>query len=224
MKTRRLTPEILDELPADNPEAIRSRRDLRLINSLMGNYRMIRRAILAQSEMTHWVELGAGAGSLADSFDSESRQKFKVCGVDLGPRPENWPNHWNWYQGDLFAFLEGEKKDSGSPECRGVIANLFLHHFSDDQLIRLGKILRQNYSRILAVEPVRRRRHCRMGALLHPFVNRVTRHDMRVSIEAGFRGGELAAILIGGDDEWDFRLRETWIGSHFLSAERRTGL
>jgi hypothetical protein len=38
---RQVLPEILDHLPADDPEAIGSRRDLRRINFLMGNKRWI---------------------------------------------------------------------------------------------------------------------------------------------------------------------------------------
>ena len=38
---REVEPEILDGLPAGHPDAIRSRRDLRLVNALMGNQRWI---------------------------------------------------------------------------------------------------------------------------------------------------------------------------------------
>ena len=41
MKPRVVIPELLDHLPADEPEALRSRRDLRRVNWLMGNERWL---------------------------------------------------------------------------------------------------------------------------------------------------------------------------------------
>ena len=45
MLKRTVIPELLDHLPADDPHAMRSRRDLRRINFLMGNERWIRRTL-----------------------------------------------------------------------------------------------------------------------------------------------------------------------------------
>ena len=42
---RVVKPEILDELDGSDPRAIRSRRDLRFINLLMGNERWIQRSV-----------------------------------------------------------------------------------------------------------------------------------------------------------------------------------
>ena len=42
---RSLQAELLDELPADDPRAVGSRRDLRRINALMGNARLMARAV-----------------------------------------------------------------------------------------------------------------------------------------------------------------------------------
>ncbi|OYU98743.1 MAG: hypothetical protein CFE26_27060, partial [Verrucomicrobiales bacterium VVV1] len=42
---RQLVPELLDALPAADPAAVHSRRDLRRINALMGNTRWFRRTL-----------------------------------------------------------------------------------------------------------------------------------------------------------------------------------
>src|SRR5437867_1950832 len=60
---RRVEPEFLDELPASDPRAIRSRRDLRCLNAWMGNTQIMARAL--RSGFPHeppqrLVELGAG--------------------------------------------------------------------------------------------------------------------------------------------------------------------
>ena len=63
---RIVQPELLDELPPDDPRAVRSRRDLRRINAWMRNH-----AIMARALQTGWnghapkqiTELGAGDGN-----------------------------------------------------------------------------------------------------------------------------------------------------------------
>ena len=45
MHARRLEREWLDELPADDPRARRSRADLRRINAIMGNARIVASAL-----------------------------------------------------------------------------------------------------------------------------------------------------------------------------------
>src|SRR5688500_11559643 len=69
---RIVEPEILDELPAEAPEAQRSRGDLVRVNALMGHAHLIRRAL--PDNVTHVVDLGAGDGTLL----------LKVLGRDAG--------------------------------------------------------------------------------------------------------------------------------------------
>ncbi|MDA0812577.1 MAG: hypothetical protein O3C21_09350, partial [Verrucomicrobia bacterium] len=63
---RVVIPEILDSLAAADPEAIRSRADLRMINFLMGNERWILRQLRNHPEAARKgvVEIGAGEGDL----------------------------------------------------------------------------------------------------------------------------------------------------------------
>ena len=73
---RQLTPELLDELPADDPRAVHSRGDLRRVNRLMGNADIMARALLdlpggtgpsglvgQAPALLSVVELGAGDGT-----------------------------------------------------------------------------------------------------------------------------------------------------------------
>ena len=61
-------------------------------------------------------------------------------------------------------------------------------------------------------EPWRSRWALLQGRLLWPFLGRVTRHDMAVSIRAGFRRGELPALL-GLGDEWTVQEQCTRLGA-----------
>ena len=109
------------------------------------------------------------------------REKGKVIGLDLQTAPPGLEDEWIF--GDLFETLE-------EAEGNTVVANLILHHFQDDALRELGELLRKR-RRLVMVEPWRSRVALAEGYALWPLVNQVTRHDMMVSIRAGFRRGEL---------------------------------
>ena len=177
-----MKPEILDALPADNPEAVRSRRDLRLINFFMGNERWIKRRV-AGLEPRHLTELGAGEGHLCRALAKGS----EVTAYDLAPRPDSAGEEVTWVQGDLFEHLDGLEGD-----C--LVACLFLHHFEAAELERLAAAV-AGFPYLIFCEPHRSRFAHMLGLTAWPFVNRVTRHDMHVSITAGFRRGELPGLF-----------------------------
>jgi hypothetical protein len=92
---RVVEPEILDGLPANDPEARRSRRDLRLLNVLMGNERWLARQVAAHPEAAARgvVEAGAGTGSAGGpdggAVFRSRRWTWRRARSDL-PDPVNW--------------------------------------------------------------------------------------------------------------------------------------
>lgn len=206
---RKLTPELLDHLPHDDPGALRSRRDLRRINRFMGNEGWITSVI--PKHANHITEIGAGDGHLI--FDvAQQRPDAEITAYDLAPRPTHLPHSVNWIQGDLF---------SQTPPSHGgtLIANLFLHHFTDTQLHEFGEWMR-NFQTIIINEPLRARLPMLLGKIAAPFAHPITRHDMRVSIEAGFAPGELAKILELAKHGYHFREMTDWRGAIRVLASR----
>lgn len=199
---RQVVPEILDSLAGDDPGALRSRRDLRLINFLMGNERWI----LKQNYSGEVIELGAGEGQLTRKIAARGQ----VVGLDFQERPDGLDVPW--LAGDLFQIL---------PEVEGetIVANLVLHHFRDNQLAQLGKLIRERRS-LIAVEPWRSRISLAEGYALWPLINHITKHDMMVSIRAGFRNGELRKLLDLGD-EWEWKEEVSLLGGLRVLAWRR---
>lgn len=191
MKQRVLEPELLDSLPHDDPGAIQSRADLLKVNWIMGNHAWMLRMLRRERQSgEHICELGAGDGALSRKIIQSGLcdpQDFHA--VDLAPQQPNWPDNASWHRGDLFA--------SELPECEILIANLFLHHFTSEQLAELGKRLPSCTRLILAAEPARYRVHQITGGLVARALRMhfVTRYDMRVSIRAGFRADELPRAL-----------------------------
>ena len=220
MNARTVTPEWLDELPVDDPAAERSRRDLQRVNAWMGNARLIARQ-LAGTSATELVELGAGDGTLllqiarrlpARHATLVDRQTLLAESVASEFRALGWSvvavpaDAGNWL--------------AAAAPCAGrvIVANLFLHHFADEPLRRLLALIEARAGQFVACEPARTTL-ARIGAELLPLIgcNRVTRHDARISVAAGFTGHELSALWPGGA-EW--RLHETRAGlfSHLFVA------
>ena len=206
---RKLTPELLDHLPHDDPGAMRSRRDLRRINRFMGNETWITSVIPKRAN--HITEIGAGDGHLISKL-SQQRPEVEITAYDLAPRPAHLPHSVKWIEGDLF---------SQEPPSHGgtLIANLFLHHFTDTQLETLGEWIR-NFQTIIINEPLRSRLPMLLGKIAAPFVHPITRHDMHVSIEAGFAPGELAKTLKLEEEGFKFREMTDWRGAIRVLASR----
>lgn len=209
MVKREVLPEILDELSDDDARAMRSRRDLRLVNALMGNERWIE-SVVRQESSSDWklAELGAGRGELLARLARDGRE---CRGYDLVPRPAGLGESIAWEQGDFLETL-----DRNAAEV--VVGSLILHHFEEGALRGLGSILKSRRLLVFA-EPLRSRLALAEGYTLFPLVNDVTRHDMITSIWAGFRRGELAEKLALGPN-WQWREEVTLRGGVRSLARR----
>jgi len=234
---RKVERELLDELPPSDDRAIGSRRDLQRANAWMLHARIVARiltgAFVGQPPRSI-VEWGAGDGTqllrLAKSI-SPRWKPLRVVLVDRQPSmsPEteaefkalSWPVEF--LEMDVFDWLQRHNKE----HIELIIANLFLHHFTEDQLRRLlGQAARQTGC-FVACEP-RRATFSLCGVALLGVIgcNEVTRHDGRISVHAGFAKSELSELWPVGND-WRLMEREAGPFSHcFLAqrvAERRSG-
>ncbi len=212
MKTRIVEPEILDNLPHDDPAARRSRSDLRRINCLMGNDRWVLATLanISIKSASMICEIGAGDGVLVEKIQRRFPNS-RVTACDLVPRPTGIQSSIDWRSGDLF--------HQAPPSGGTLVANLFLHHFEGEQLHRLGNLC-DGFDVLIFNEPDRSAIAALLGTLLHPFVNHVTRHDMQTSIRAGFRTGEIADLLGLDPSLWRIRETSTWRGARRVLAWR----
>lgn len=227
---RQLEPEILDELAAEDPRAVRSRKDLQRVNWFMGNVGYIARALVANCDASpkRILELGAGDGTLLLKVSEQLAEKWKgPIDAYLLDRQDivseqtkrrfgeiGWTAHH--LNADLLDWI-----DSAEPRhWDAVLCNLFAHHFSEDVLRRLFRGLARTTDLFIACEPWRNR----FAPKAAPFLgllgcSAVTRHDARVSIKAGFRDAELSNLW---PKENGFMLTERRAGlfSHLFVARR----
>jgi Methyltransferase domain len=226
MINRNVQPELLDASPPDDPGAVRSRRDLRRVNAWMHNHTIMARALknnfgsLVPERIT---ELGAGDGHFLLRVAQKLSPSWPDVNVTLLDRQKNVSD------GTLASFsslgwraeiVVADVFDWPPAPTQFVIANLFLHHFEDEQLTELLRVISQRAKLFVAIEPQRFRYAFPCGQLLWLIgCNYVTRHDATVSIRAGFLGYELSTLW---PDKKNWRLTERRAGlfSHLFIAQK----
>lgn len=227
---RRVEAETLDHLPEDDPRAVRSRRDLRRVNRIVGNLQIVDSLLNASllRAPLHIAELGAGDGSLllrlakrractwpsvtltlVDRQDLVSAQT-RAAFADFG-----WTVRVTAM--DVFVWLERENH----LRYDAVVANLFVHHFEGAALSRLLRGIAQITDCFIACEP-RRTQVALLGSRLVGAIgaNEVTRHDAVLSVRAGFRDRELSACW-PGNRGWQLSETDARLFSHTFAAVRR---
>jgi len=222
---RRIEPEWLDELPPGDPRALRSRRDLRRLNFIMGNAGILRRQLLPhQPQPASIVELGAGDGSFMLALLRRLKPlPAQIILVDRQPSIAD--STWQalaalgctveCVTADVFDWLaDAENADV-------IVCNLFLHHLPPPVLAALLAGCAEKTSLFLACEPARHRLALVSSHLLGLIgCNDVTRHDAVVSVHAGFIGRELSELWTN-QPAWRLKEHGAGLFSHTFTARRR---
>ena len=227
---RRLEPEWLDHLPAEDPRAMRSRRDLTRVNRFMGNAGRMAAALArhAPSAPRTIVDLGSGDGQfmlqvarrLAPRWSRVTvvlldQQNIVSLATRAGFAKLGWRVEPT--SADVFNFLARARA------ADIVTANLFLHHFVDEQLTRLFAQVARMAALMVACEPRRSKLVVEASRLLWlAGCNDVSVHDAVVSARAGFSGRELSALW-PRDPQWQLQEHAVGLFSHRFIARRQQG-
>ncbi len=233
--------EWLDNLTAADPAAGTARLDLERLNAWMGNARKLAAVLRPSFQLAHnppadalrgqrLLDLGAGDGQL---FIKVARRlgtkaparrtaglldRHKVVQAQTVAALASLGWETELLQRDV---LEWAGKD-GATRWDAVMANLFLHHFTDAELVKLFAATHRRTSLFVAVEP----RRSAFALLFSQFVGvigckAVTRHDAPISVRAGFAGQELSRLW-PSDPEWKLEERRAGLFGHLFVA-RKTG-
>jgi hypothetical protein len=229
MLSRVIEPEWLDDLPPNDKAGLGSRRDLRILNAVMLHDRIVA-AELRKSVADGTAEIadiGASDGEFMLKVASRlgrGWQGTRVTVVDrhdlVKPATQEQFNRLGWLlaqeTGDVFAWLDRRP----TQRFVAIVANLFLHHFSNGELERLLRAASRITSVFIACEPRRTRGPLLASRLLWGLgCNHVTQHDAPASVRAGFAGRELSALW-PHDPHWILRERPAGAFSHLFVARR----
>lgn len=225
--------ELLDDLPVSDPRAIGSRGDLRRLNFLMGHAGILSRAFDRhqtespfRSRPLQLVELGAGDGTLLLGLARRWSARGVIAQVKLVDRQNLVSTKTlrafaalNWsvesVATDVFTWLE-----QSSADVDVMLANLFLHHFSEIPLKGLLRLAAARTNLFIACEPRRSILALTASRWLGLVgCNAVTRHDAVVSVCAGFVGQEISGCW-PAETAWELTEHPAGLFSHCFVAKR----
>lgn len=226
---RIVQPELLDALPPGDRRAAWSRLDLRRINAWMRNHAIVADALRAAADdkpPSQIVEIGAGDGDFLLNVARRMPiwRTVRATLLDQQPLVDQWVltsfSGLGWRAeavvADVFEWLRSSRSHSADV----VVANLFLHHFDDAQLVELLGAVAKQARIFVSVEPRRGQwplTFCQMLWIIA--CNDITRHDAAVSVRAGFRRRELSALW-PQKHGWQLIEREAGLFSHLFVARR----
>jgi len=229
---RQIEPEWLDELPADDSRAIRSRRDLRRVNAWMGNARVIAaasREAFRDRPPKQIVDLGAGDGTLMLRVARRLFPRWRNVEVTLVDQHAivsaetcRQFETLSWRVQAIKAnVLDWLARLSISPVDL-IAANLFLHHFPESSLARMMQLAAEWTDCFIACEP----RRCAAAQRASRWLwligcSQVTCHDAVASVRAGFNGKELSALW-PPNGAWQLQEKAAgWFGHCFVAQRFR---
>jgi hypothetical protein len=196
-------------LAPDDPGALGSRRDLRRLNSWMKNAQLMAAALrrtLGGRRPGRLVELGAGDGEFflavarrLPSVASRSETNSKLVLLDqqmlVQPATRSRLQALGWQTAVVKANALAWMNQPPSEPCDAMIANLFLHHFSEPELSELLLGASRRTQVFIGLEPRRSGWASAFSRLVWLIgCNRVTQHDAAASVRAGFIGNELTNL------------------------------
>jgi ubiquinone/menaquinone biosynthesis C-methylase UbiE len=187
---RTIQPEIMDELEPGAAEP--ALHDIERINRILGGHEATRRAfaqVAKPGDSFTVLDVGAASGDMGDCI-RESFPKAKVVSLDYKPHhlrrataPKVCANAFHLpFRDDSFDF---------------VFCSLFLHHFSNRDVVELLRSFRRVARRGVIVNDLERH------PLAYYFLpatgwlfgwNSVTLHDGPISVEAAFTKNELMEL------------------------------
>jgi hypothetical protein len=222
--------ELLDVLPSTDPRAVRSRRDLRRLNGLMGNHAILAKAlqVTVNGSSPHTLtDVGAGDGQFLLRVARLLAAHWPDLEITLLDQRETVADSTlaefadlGWRAHTLVRDVR-DWADRDNAIADIVVANLFLHHFAERELSLLLCAIARKARVFVAVEPRRGVWPLLCSRLIWMIgCNSVTSYDAPVSVHAGFNGRELSALWPHGD-AWELIETNTGAFSHLFTARRK---
>ncbi len=178
---RESTVELLDD-PALPPEVVdRAYRDLARTHRWLGNTRAILRRVRGAHSV---LDLGCGQGALLREI--RSKLGIDVIGFDLRPAPSDLQ----------IPIMPGDAVTDSLPRADVAIAVCFVHHLSEEELIRLIRNVSRSCRRFIILDLVRHWLPLWLFRIfVAPFLSRINREDGVTSVRRAFTVRELRKLV-----------------------------
>lgn len=196
-------PELMDRPDASPRDLEAALRSLRGLNRYFGSYALVERFVrrwVKRGDRLRIADLATGSADIPRLVADHARKvgaEVEIVAVDNHPRTLEMAREMsagyreiNCEAADVLTFGEAGAFDI-------VICSLALHHFSDDDAVRLLTRCRELSRAFVLVSDLRRGFLARVGVyLLTAFIFRdpMTRQDGRTSAQRAFSFSELCAL------------------------------
>jgi hypothetical protein len=229
---RVVLPELLDDLPADDPQAQRSRRDLQRIHRVMRTRHTLQRAVeqlQLQRPPQRILELGGGDGTVMLKFAKRLATQWPGVELTLLDRQDllSRPTRegfqaLGWRVSVLTTDVLDWARAAHPARYDLCVTTLFLHHFDAPALRDILRTVAASTDAFVACEP-RRDLWAHIGSRLVGLLgsNRVTRADAVTSVAAGFAGDELTEAWPRSGSDWALTESRAFPFSHLFLAQKR---
>jgi len=212
-------PELMDGSNVPQEDLFQNYRELHVINKYLGGYRITLKGIQQfnyDTDELSVLDVGSGGGDMLNEVSDWGRKKhvkLHLTGIDLSPAAisysaKRFPGI-NWIQQDVFEHLKsGAKYDV-------IMSTLFMHHFSNEKIAELLKLMWQSCNVGIVVNDLHRYplAYHSIRLLTKLFSGSyLVKHDAPMSVLRGFKKNELTSVfekahvpIIVCKWEWAFR-------------------
>jgi SAM-dependent methyltransferase len=193
-------PELMDRPQPVSAELERDLRNLRQLNRFFGSYRLVRhflRRWIKPGDCLRIADLATGSGDIPRRVVDYARSIGAAVTVHAVDQQSSTLEIARRLSADYheISFVESNILEWQPPEpCDIVLCSLALHHFSEEDAVRLLRRARQLSRKYVLVSDLRRGYLVKIGVYLLTtliFHEPMTRYDAKVSAERAFSFREM---------------------------------
>ena len=196
-------PELMDRPDAPARELEAALRSLRGLNHYFGSHALVARFArrwIKPEDRLRIADLATGSADIPRLIADYARKigaEVEIVAVDNHPQTIETARRLSTEYPEITCAAADVLTFGQAAEFDVVICSLALHHFSDDDAVRLLVRCRELSCRYVLVSDLRRGWLCRLGVYLLTaliFRDRMTRQDGRTSAQRAFSLPELQAL------------------------------
>ncbi|MDP2687103.1 MAG: methyltransferase domain-containing protein [Aequorivita sp.] len=228
-KYRSQQTEIMDDLNFQGEEMKNLLEDLKTVNKWLGGNNIsidgiekLLKGHPKENKLTI-LDIGCGDGELLRNcalYAKKNELKFECIGIDFNENILNYAeNQSKEFPNIKFIKVDAFLEEELIPNCDIAICTLFMHHFSNENIEGLLKIMLNKSKKGLVINDLERSRMAfnlfKIGSKLF-LKTKTAKHDGLVSIARGFKKPELQALSEKIPNQqsiiqWRWAFRYQWI-------------
>jgi 2-polyprenyl-3-methyl-5-hydroxy-6-metoxy-1,4-benzoquinol methylase len=195
-------PELMDRQDIPAEDLFQNYRELHTINRRLGGYAVTLRGLsqVIRSPGEYSVlDAGSGGGDMLRTIEEWGKRKnfsLHLSGIDSGGAAMAYSKkhspHLRWIHGDIFSHLREKNKYDV------ICCSLFMHHFSDEMIISLLRLMQHAARRAIVINDLHRHRLANFSIkwLTHCFSRSyLVKNDAPLSVQRGFTTAEWKSLL-----------------------------